>query len=296
MVQLWVLIGLIVSATAISVLGAAFSIVGLGKLFAGAMVAVWLMAGALELSKFVIAAFLHQTWKTLNFFFKIYLFVAVIVLSLITSMGIFGFLSDAYQESTTILEAETIKLEAFKADQVRLQKEADRIIQSIEEIPATRITRKLQARAEAAPLLQRIGEENDRIAKQITEANLRVLEVKGKIGPLIYISKAFKVDIDSVVKWLILLFVAVFDPLAICLVVAVSESITLRKEAKQPVLGNLVSIMEAPATAAESVTEEAISAEPVAEPRGSHAEGEDPQLRSQLKMRFSKSDSDEEAG
>lgn len=228
MVQLWVLLGLIVSAVFVSALGAAFSIIGVGKLFTGAVVAVWLMAGSLELAKFVIAAFLHQVWGRLNVFFRYYLLGSVVVLSLITSMGIFGFLSNAYQETTLVLDAENIKLEGLKAEQERLEKEMSRINKGVDEIPDTRITRKMRARSEAEPMLRQLRTQQERILGELTEANLKVNSVKGKVGPLLYIAKAFGAGIDDVVKWLILMFVSVFDPLAICLVIAVSESLRVR--------------------------------------------------------------------
>ena len=95
MVAVLYISALILAAVSVSVLGAAFSVSGLARLFSGAALAVTLMAASLEFSKFVVAAFLHRTWKQLNFLFRTYLLLSVIVLSVITSMGIFGFLSDA---------------------------------------------------------------------------------------------------------------------------------------------------------------------------------------------------------
>ncbi len=230
MVQIWVVIGLALSAVAVSVLGAAFSIAGLGKLFSGAIVAVWLMAGALELAKFVTAAYLHQVWYKLNIVFKSYLVVCVVVLSCITSMGIFGFLSDAYLTSSSTLEAETIKLERLKNDQAFASQEIDRINHGIDEIPVSRISKKLAARAAAEPMIKSLKDKINNIETELTQAKLKVLEVKQKIGPLIYLAKAFNKDIDDVVKYLILVFVTVFDPLAICLVIALSDALVRRSQ------------------------------------------------------------------
>ncbi len=231
-IQLWVVCGLAVSAVSVSALGAWFSIEGLGKLFAGAVMSVWAMAAALELAKFTIAAFLHQVWPRLNFLFKTYLLAATVMLSGITSLGIFGFLSDAYQESSTILETETIKLDTLKSNQTRLEQDIERINKSIEEIPDSRISKKMKARAEAEPTILELRKKQETITAEITQASLKVLAVKDKVGPLIYIARAFKVDIDSVVKYLIFAFILVFDPLALCLVVALSMALKLRREAK----------------------------------------------------------------
>lgn len=230
MVQLWVVIGLAVSAVAVSVLGAAFSIAGLGKLFSGAILAVWLMAGSLELAKFVAAAYLHQTWKSLNIVMKTYMIICVVILSGITSMGIFGFLSDAYLVSSSILESETIKMEKLQKEQASANAEIDRINRGVDEIPVTRISKKLEARKEAEPLIQSLQTKVGRLEGEIAQAKIKIIEVKQKVGPLIYFSKAFNTDIDTVVKYLIFVFVLVFDPLAICLVIAMSDAVIRRSQ------------------------------------------------------------------
>lgn len=230
MVSLWITVGLIVSALCVSTLGAYFSIVGIGALFSGAALAVCLMAGALEFSKFTLAAYLHQTWKDLHKVYRTYLVFAVVVLSVITSMGIFGFLSDAYQSSSTVYEAENIKLENIKNEQHLITNELGRLNRSVEEIPITRVTRRLKARAELEPTILELNKKFNDNEKIIASANLKILEVKKKVGPLIYIAKSLNADIDSVVKYLILIFVSVFDPLAICLVIASTHAIEMHRQ------------------------------------------------------------------
>ena len=229
MIPIWIIIGLIISTISVATLAAAFSIVGIGALFSGAMLAVFAMAGSLELSKFVLAAYLHQRWNQINKVFRTYLTSAIVILSLITSMGIFGFLSDAYQSASMAIESETIKLQSEKNKQLTVTNEISRINRAIEEIPLTRISKKLRARKEAEPTILELNKKFDESEKIISEMNLKVLEIKKKVGPLIYISKAMNTDIDSVVKYLILVFVLVFDPLAICLVIATTQAIDSRK-------------------------------------------------------------------
>ena len=228
-VSLWITIGLIISAALVSSLGAYFSIIGIGALFSGALVAVCLMAGSLELAKFVLAAYLHQTWKHVNMAFKIYMTFAVITLSAITSIGVFGFLSDAYQSASTVLEGETIKLENVKKQQEMITSEIERLNYSVEEIPEERISKRLAARQAIEPRILELNKKYADNEKVIVDANLQILEVKKKVGPLIYISRNFNIPIDKVVQYLILLFVSVFDPLAICLVIASTYSIESRK-------------------------------------------------------------------
>ena len=232
MVSLWCIFGLVIAAISVSFLGAAFSVVGLAALFSGAATAVCAMAGSLEFAKFVLAAYLHQRWNNIHWFFKSYLVTAIVVLSLITSMGIFGFLSNAYESSSATLEAENIKLDALKIQKAQVVQTIDRLNHSIEEIPAERITKRLKARADAAPEIAKLNSQITEIDEQIKDSNLTVLEIKEKVGPLIYIARAFHMDIDTVVKYLILVFIGVFDPLALCLVVACSEAIQTRRLVK----------------------------------------------------------------
>ena len=90
------------SALSVSASAAFYSVTGLSKLFAGASTEVFIMAGSLEISKLVIASLLYQYWNSINKFLKIYLSIACFILILITSAGIYGFLSAAYQETATL--------------------------------------------------------------------------------------------------------------------------------------------------------------------------------------------------
>lgn len=225
MVSLWITIGLVLAAGGVASLGAYFSITGLGALFSGAVIAVWLMAGSLEFAKFVLAAYLHQTWKVHNAVYKSYLTFAIVILSVITSVGIYGFLSDAYQSASAVLETETVKLESIKTQQSLVTAEIARLNRMVEEIPATRVTKRMKLRAEIEPTIQELNKKYNDGERILTQSNLKIIEVKKKVGPLIYISKAFNMNIDHVVSALILVLVSVFDPLAICLVIAATHAI-----------------------------------------------------------------------
>lgn len=232
MISLWITIGLVISATAVASLGAYFSVVGIGALFSGAMLAVCLMAGSLEFAKFTLAAYLHQIWHDLNKLYRTYLVFAVVVLSVITSMGIFGFLSEAYQSASMVLEAENIKLENIKTQQKLITAEIARLNKSIDEIPANRISRRMKIRAEIEPAIKELNKKFEDGETVYTAANLKILDVKKKVGPLIYISQMFNMNIDVVVRYLVLTLVSVFDPLAICLVIAATQAIESRRQKK----------------------------------------------------------------
>lgn len=225
-IPIWITLGLIISAFCVSILGAYFSIVGLGALFSGAVIAVWLMAAALEFSKFVLAAYIHQRWQELGKTFKYYLTFAIVVLSCITSLGIFGFLSDAYQSASTAIQSENIRLETEKNQMEMTRQEIARLNKAIDEVPDARISKKMKIRAQMEPTIAELTKKLDTFEKNISHYNLSIVEIQKKVGPLIYISRAFNIGIDTVVKYLIFVFVLVFDPLAICLVIASSQAIS----------------------------------------------------------------------
>ena len=227
-IPLWITLGLIISAVCVSTLGAYFSIIGLGALFSGAVIAVWMMAAALELSKFILAAYIHERWKDISGAFKYYLIFAIVVLSLITSLGIFGFLSDAYQSASTAIQAENVRLDTEKNQMTMTRQEIARLNKAIDEVPDTRITKKMKLRSELEPAIAELTQKLDGFEKRIASYNLSIIEIQKKVGPLIYISRAFNIQIDAVVKYLIFIFVLVFDPLAICLVIASSQAMNSR--------------------------------------------------------------------
>jgi hypothetical protein len=256
MVALWMIIGLMVATVSVSTLGAGFSVFGLSQLFSGAAIAVIAMAASLEFAKFVLAAYLHQTWPRQKLIFKSYLSSAVVILSFITSMGIFGFLSNAYQSASSVLDAATIKLGSLKGELARNEQEVARINKAIDEIPANRITKKMAARASNEPALKELKEKADAINTEVTASDLKIVEVKQKVGPLIYIARAFAMDIDQVVKYLILVLVLVFDPLAICLVIATSQALESRRRTAT-VAASASATVSAPSTVAAPASEAA---------------------------------------
>jgi hypothetical protein len=233
MISLWIIAGLIIAAVSVSSIGATFSVIGIAALFSGAALTIAFMAGSLEFAKFVLAAYLHQRWNHLNRIFKYYLTSAIVVLSVITSMGIYGYMSAAYQSASSVLEGETIKLNSLNTKKASSLAEIARLNKSIDEIPANRISKRMQIRAEIEPAIADLTKQITALDSELTKANLQILEVKKKVGPLIYIAKVLNQEIDNVVKYLILIFVSVFDPLAICLVIATSEAFQSRRRYKE---------------------------------------------------------------
>lgn len=217
------------SAAVISVTGACFSIAGLTKLFAGAPIAVGIMAGALEFCKMMAASFLHRNWRQLHFIMRVYMTLAVAVLMCITSMGIFGYLSFAYQHTSSELKNSLVKIDYMESEQRKIQGEMDRVQKSIDEIPASRITKRIETQKALEPHLQALQKQAIQIEMQLRNENLKKLSFQMEIGPIVYVAELLRADNDHIATYLILLFVFVFDPLAVCMVLATSFAVKLRE-------------------------------------------------------------------
>lgn len=256
----------LVALSAFSLAGAAafFSVTGLSKLFGGAQGAVIIMASSLEFSKLVTASFLHKYWKTIDWKLKTYLTVGTITIMFITSAGIYGFLSSAYSETSNKLDSIDGQISLIEQKKTIIQSDIDRL-ESGQELKQNRIQSLITLRSqqesrvdslyskgkvgiakrvedqinqsnseitkittETDDLSQKIQSKNDEIAKLETEIlTLKNNDVAGEVGPLKYISKLTGYSMDSVVNFFILLLIFVFDPMAVCLVLA--TNITLER-------------------------------------------------------------------
>ena len=215
-----------VGLAALLVAGSAayFSVFGLSKLFAGAAGSIVVMAGSLEFGKLVSASFLYRYWDKTNQWLKIYLLVGVITLVGITSAGIFGYLSNAYQGATVNFEKQTTslfykedRLEQLQEDKVYLK---DELEQSLSSLPDNYITAKRKLREDYNPKVLEINDEILNIKQEIGELKISLVETGVDVGPAIYLARVFNTDIDTVVKFFILILIFVFDPLAVSLVIA----------------------------------------------------------------------------
>ena len=240
-------------ALAISAVAAYYSIVGLMAIFAGATTAIAIMGIVLEIGKLICASWTFQNWKTSPVSIRFYFILAVVVLMLITSLGIFGFLSRAHitQSSPTALISERIERIDLKIDQrqtqiSRYQGRLDTLDQALQryiELGAvSKGLRKIGEMDNETSLLKtRIeGLENeidgfsDEKYELKTELNLAEVEV----GPIRYVASMLYDDVsesqlEEAVRWIIVLLIFVFDPLAVVLVIAANISLRdYRKERK----------------------------------------------------------------
>jgi len=259
------------SALSVSLSAAFYSVTGLSKLFAGASFQVLIMASSLEIAKLVIASLLYQYWGELNKFLRGYLTVAAFVLVLITSAGIYGFLSAAYQEtaaSAGIVDKEVelidLKKGRFEENRTYYLSEKEALDQSISDLRAglannviqykdketgqiitttsSSTRRALQKELdEAVESRNEISQKLEVVTDSITSLEIKRLdvqansEVAAELGPLKYISKLTNTPMEKVVNILMLVIIFVFDPLAISLVIAANFAFNrLRKRKEEP--------------------------------------------------------------
>ena len=225
------------SALLIAGSAAAFSVYGLAKLFSGAFLSVVIMAGSLELGKLVTASFLYRYWNMINWFQKVYMTIATIVLVFITSAGIFGYLSNAYQGATLEFEKQSTELiaveeriEQLEEDKVFLKEE---LSVAISELPDNYITAKRKLREDYNPQILMVNEEILDYKKTRADLEIQLVSTGVDVGPAIYLARTFGTDIDTVVKFFIFILIFVFDPLAVMLVIAYNQALIDRSKKPQ---------------------------------------------------------------
>ena len=246
-----------ISAISISIIAAGYSIMGLATLFAGAVIPIIAMGSALEVGKLVAASWLYNNWRNplVPKSIKAYLTGAVVVLIFITSMGIFGFLSKAHLDQVQPVSSNNIKIELIdkqiSQQQIiidRSQKTLDQLDKALDKyIDMEYVTRGLKERKkqeeERNLLTTAINNASDKIGEltlQKAELALEQDKIEAEVGPIKYIAELIYGDeakdhFDKAVRWVIIVLIFVFDPLAVLLLIAANISLRTRKEAKEEV-------------------------------------------------------------
>jgi len=236
------------TALAISAVAAYYSIIGLIAIFSAAVIPIAVMGVVLELGKLVTASWLYHYWKRVPKLLKGYLISAVVVLMFITSMGIFGFLSKAHIEQTTITSDKSIEIQSVVSAIERHKKDINRAELSLSllddalkkytELGA--VTKGLNARkdqeVERNELNKSIQDSTGKIAtltKTKFELQKEQLQIESEVGPIRYIAELIYGEssqsvLEDAVRWVIIIIVFVFDPLAVLLLI--SANITLKEE------------------------------------------------------------------
>ena len=233
-------------ALSISAVAAYYSIVGLMAIFSAAAFSIAVMGVVLEIGKLVTASWLYQNWKTVPKVLKYYLTSAVVILMFITSMGIFGYLSKSHIDAGTNTSQVTVKLDRVNSRIASEQKTIDRAERQLENLDkaleryvelgavSKGLDRRISQEEERIKLTNMVNKSQDKIDVYLDEKSEYELEIKNfevEVGPLKYISALLYGDnaltfLENAVRWVILILVFVFDPLAVLLVVA--ANITIR--------------------------------------------------------------------
>lgn len=252
---------LLFCAIGLSSTAAYYSVIGLSIVFAGVAIPVIVMGSFLEISKIAIATYLHNAWKNTYTLLKVYLTIALVVLSIITSIGIYGLLSTGFQENIAKLEIGgkqiqnvEVKKQRFEEIKSELEKEKTTLdkdisqlrnalstnttTQSVDAETGQIVTRANNANrksfeaqlATAQTSKDKISNKIDALNDSITNLDIQVLDMESKaskdneLGAIQYVSEITGSDVKTVANWFIFMLIFVFDPLAITLVIATNQA------------------------------------------------------------------------
>jgi hypothetical protein len=242
-------------ALSLSSVAAWYSIQGLMAIFASALIPIMIMGGSLELAKIVTTVWLHKYWDRCGLVMKLYLIPAVVALALLTSMGIFGFLSKAHSDQTLISGDATARIELVD-EKIRISRENIAMNQRAIEQMNSQVdqllgrtdddrgaNRAVQVRRQQATernrLLQEIEAEQAEIAQlneEVAPIRAEIRKIEAEVGPIKYIAAMIYGDnpdtnlLERAVRWMIVLIVLVFDPLALMLMIAAQSSYKWEEE------------------------------------------------------------------
>ena len=259
---------MIISTLSLAGSAAYYSVSGLSSLFAGASFSVMIMAGTLEFSKIIVASYLHNHWKTAGWM-KYYLTFAVLILMVITSAGIYGFLTSAYQKTSdelTIVDKRVKVIELKKGrfleqlngytlekkDLSKIvselskglsnnviqykDKETGQIITTTSSSTRRALQKELDDSKEQRGI---VSQKIESMTDSVTSLELKILDLESnndalaEVGPLRYLSKITSKSMDTIVNWFTLLIVFVFDPLAIAMVIALNKLIATKPKEEE---------------------------------------------------------------
>jgi len=257
------------TAVLLSAVAAYYSIAGLTAIFAAAVIPVIIMGATLELGKVIATVWLHNNWKRINWAFKTYLIPAIVFLMLLTSMGIFGFLSKAHSDQSLVSGDAMSKVAIFdekiateKENIAQAKKAIEQMNAQVDQMLGRSDTergaeravsiRKNQAKERAA--LQSEITKSQKIIQQLQEERAPLAaefrKVEAEVGPIKYIAALLYGDspdqniLERAVRWVIILIVIVFDPLALCLILAGNKQLEWVREDKEKKNNEVQEIIE----------------------------------------------------
>lgn len=252
------------AAFSLAASAAYYSVFGLSKLFASQSTAVIVLASTLEISKLISASYLHRYWQQISRLMRIYLTTAVLILMMITSLGIYGFLASSYQDTAYRLQNLESVINNLETKRVRFETQLTAVTKEKQNVDnnVTQLTQALSSnriqytdrqgnqvvRTDAASRrayekqldvstqrLQELTKRESVLADSVTAVELKITDlqttsdVAAEVGPLKYIAKITGQSMDTVVNWLILMLILVFDPLAIILLISANKILHNKK-------------------------------------------------------------------
>lgn len=245
---------LLLIATTVAIAGAAayFSVYGMAYTFSGVFWSVVAMGASLEAGKLIAASYLYRYWNKTNILLKSYLIFGVATLMLLTSVGIFGYLSSGYQQDVLPLKQKTEQVQLLEEEKARIlqrktqidnlmagsatvnsvegEKGIDRrAVMALRETTRARESLVKQYKVEQAEVTQRLNE----LDAQLLTMKQELIQVEAHIGPITYIAKAFDFPTDDATKYLIFIIIFAFDPMAVALTLATNTALRIRREEKE---------------------------------------------------------------
>jgi len=236
-------------AILISSVAAYYSIVGLMAIFAAAKIPIAIMGCVLEVGKLVVASWTFRNWKIAPNLLRLYFVIAILVLMFITSLGIFGFLSKAHLEQSTPTEPLQgqikqleLKIEQKEQQKIRIETALSKLDIAFDKyLELGAVTKGLKSREETRDETTLLNGELEKVINEINDLNFSLFSIKNQlnmleveVGPIKYVASLFYDEVDNTkledsVRWIIILLILVFDPLAVVLIIAGNISLTEEK-------------------------------------------------------------------
>ncbi len=222
------------AAFSIETIGTIVSVIGLSTLF-GANPIIMTLAVALDVGKLVVVALLYKYWGELNKVMKSYGLLAAFVTMTITSAGAAGYLSAEFQKAIVGTQEGQLTVQVLKEEQTKLETRKKQIDDSIAAIPdrytaSQKIRLMNQYKAEQKTVTDRLTQ----ISQELPQIQIKQINVEAKAGPILYIAKAFDITVEEAVKWVILMIIFVFDPLAVFLIISGNFLLDHHRREKKP--------------------------------------------------------------
>ena len=217
-----------ISAFLIESIGSYISIVGLSALFSTNPVIIAL-ALSLDIAKVVTVSFLYKQWNLIPRGMKYYMTVAAVILMVITSSGAAGYLSAEFQKAIIPTKGSEIMVKSMSEEKTRLEARKVEIDKQISQLPPENVRGRQKLQKQFAGELEHINGRIVEIDKELPKLQMEQVDVNAHAGPILYIAQAFDTTVESAVKYVILLIIFVFDPLAVALIIAGNFLLDQRK-------------------------------------------------------------------